>query len=102
VAEVPVQAHAHGNALLPQVDEEHRPEHLGLELRAINPGEHKEYRALREADGVHGSARYAHHVQAIIFHEPGRGERLRLRHLGIRHQQNNFLLLGYLHLFRHT
>ena len=81
VAEVPVQTHAHGNALLPQVDEEHRPKHLGLELRAVNPREREEYRELEEADGVHGRPWEAHNVQARIFHEPGRGERFRLRHL---------------------
>lgn len=76
-----MQTHAHGNALLPQVDEEHRPKHLGLELRAVNPREREEYRELEEADGVHGRPWEAHNVQARIFHEPGRGERFRLRHL---------------------
>ena len=81
VAEVPVQAHAHGDALLPHVDEEHRPEHLGLELRAVHPREREEYRELEEADGVEGRPRHLDEVQARIFHEPGRGERLRLRRL---------------------
>ena len=81
MAEVPVQAHAHGDAFLPHVDEEHRPEHLGLELRAVHPREREEYRELEEADGVEGRPRHLDEVQARIFHEPGRGERLRLRRL---------------------
>ena len=52
VREVPVKTHAHGDALFPQVDQEHGAEHFGFELRAVQEREGEEYRQLQEPDGV--------------------------------------------------
>lgn len=81
VGEIPVQADAHRDALLPEVKEEHGSEPACLESLAVHHRQHQEKGQLQEPDGVEGQTRELDEVEARILGQSGFGERLGLRRL---------------------
>lgn len=67
VREVPMQAGAHGYALLPEVNDKHGNQQMPLELRPIEKREGEENRQLQKADGVERSAGHVGKVEPLIL-----------------------------------